>query len=121
MVHSSVCRAPAAVAVIVFVGCCIVRVGGRWLVVAGAVVVAMVFTVAIAGVVFAIVFVGVRGSSSSRKLLSSRESGVVVAIVFTVTVASVVFAIDFAGVVVLAEDVILVGVSGHSRPSCRRR
>src|SRR6266702_1122053 len=59
MVHSSVCRASAAVAVIVFVGCCIVRVGGRWLVVAGAVVVAMVFTVAIAGVVFAIVLAGV--------------------------------------------------------------
>src|SRR6266702_1898853 len=115
MVHSSVCRAPATVAVIVLVGCCIVRVGGRWFVVAGAVVVAIVFTIAIAGVVFAIVLAGVvvlarvgvrcrgsrrcvdrlhrrccgvvfaillvevRGSSSSRKLLSSRESGVVVA------------------------------------------
>src|SRR6266702_3222508 len=56
MVHSSVCRAPAAIAIIVFVGCCIVGVGGRRLVVAGAVV-AIVFTVAVAGVILATVFV----------------------------------------------------------------
>src|SRR6266702_831753 len=85
MVHSSVCRAPAAVAVIIFVGCCIVRVGGRWLVVAGAVVIAMVFTVAIAGVVFAIVLVEVvvlagvgghcRGSRRRRDRLHRRCCG----------------------------------------------
>ena len=121
MVHSSACRAPAAIAVIVFVGCCIKRVEGHWLVVAGAVVVAIVFTIAVVGVVFAIIFMEVQGSSSSWKLLSSRESGVIVAIVFTVTVASVIFAIDFVGVVVLAEDVILAGVGGHSWRSRRRR
>src|SRR6266702_3692533 len=59
MVHSSACRATATIAVIVFVGCCIKRVEGYWLVVAGAVVVAIVFTVAVAGVIFAIVLVGV--------------------------------------------------------------
>src|SRR6266702_856924 len=120
MVHSSACRATATIAVIVFVGCCIKRVEGYWLVVAGAVVVAIVFTVAVAGVIFAIILVGVRGSSSSWKLLSSRESGVIVVIIFTVTVASVIFAIDFVGVVVLAEDVILAGVGGHSQGSRHR-
>ncbi|SRR6266702_2040341 len=79
MVHSSTCRAPAAVAVIVFVGCCIKRVEGRWLVVAGAVVVAIVFTVTVAGVIFAIVLVGVvvlarvRGHSHDR--LHCRHCG----------------------------------------------
>src|SRR6266702_6057056 len=79
MVHSSACRAPAAIAVIVFVGCCIVRVGGHWLVVAGAIVVAIVFTVAIAGVVFAIVLAGVvvlaRVGGRSRDRLHCRRCG----------------------------------------------
>src|SRR6266702_3560627 len=48
-------------------------------------------------------------------------SGVIVAIIFTIAVVSVIFAIDFAGVVVLAEDVILAGVGGHSQQSCHRR
>ncbi len=87
----------------------------------GAVIIMIIFTIAVAGVVFAIIFVEVRGSSSLWKLLSSQESGVIVAIVFTVTVASVIFAIDFVGVVVLVEDVILAGVGGHSRRSRRRR
>ncbi len=59
MVHSSVCRAPAAIAVIVFVSCCIVRVRGCWLVVAGAIIVMIVFTIAIVGIVFAIILAGV--------------------------------------------------------------
>src|SRR6266571_3434430 len=79
MVHSSACRAPATIAVIVFVGCCIKRVEGRWLVVAGAVVVAIVFTIAVAGVIFAIVLVGVvvlaRVRGHSRDRLHCRHCG----------------------------------------------
>src|SRR6266702_2217934 len=79
MVHSSTCRAPAAVPVIVFVGCCIKRVEGHWLVVAGAVVVAIVFTVAVVGVIFAIVLVGVvvlaRVGGHSRDRLHCRHCG----------------------------------------------
>src|SRR6266702_2513483 len=79
MVHSSTCRAPAAVAVIVFVGCCIKRVEGRWLVVAGAVVIVIVFTVAVAGVVFAIVLAGVvvlaRVGGRSRDRLHCHRCG----------------------------------------------
>src|SRR6266702_4406087 len=59
MVHSSVCRAPTTIAIIVFVSCCIERVEGHWLIVTGAIIVIIVFTVAVVGVIFAIILVEV--------------------------------------------------------------
>src|SRR6266702_2908894 len=59
MVHSSVCRAPTTIAIIVFVSCCIERVEGHWLIVTGAIIVIIVFTVAVVGVIFAIILAGV--------------------------------------------------------------